>query len=211
MGDAAPSPDAEADRSVFLASLPPLALPAGLPEEDAVHVETHLRGPGVGPMAPELQAQVDCLRRAVRRQDPGGCARHAAWMTDQRLTCFLVARKFSRDAAASLLASTLAWRDVRNPTWVCDDPTAARSVAFERENATGKIRVPGVDRWGRAVLCFDNSCQNTNDRTGQMEFLAYSLALCGRTHRPGRDKLVVVMNLEKFSYVERGRCSCSCY
>ena len=100
-------------------------------------------------------------------------------------------------------------------------------AVFAHESATGKIYVPGFDRWGRPMCVFNNGCQNTRDVDKQMEFLAWSLNLCvrmmGRQDSAGAtavDKYVVFMHLGNFTLMsapgmkatrETIRMLCNCF
>jgi hypothetical protein len=100
-------------------------------------------------------------------------------------------------------------------------------AVFAHESATGKIYVPGFDRWGRPLCVFNNGCQNTRDVDKQMEFLAWSLNLCVRmmgcqdaAGATAVDKYVVFMHLGNFTLMsapgmkatrETIRMLCNCF
>lgn len=70
---------------------------------------------------------------------------------------------------------------------------------MKKESETGKIYISGVDKWGRPVVIFDNSVQNTNCTTDQLNFLSWNLEYACRMMPLTVDKYVVFMNLEMFS------------
>ena len=148
---------------------------------------------------------------------------------ESNLVRFLIAREWDVSAAQSLLLEALAWRAVRpvhrwfvaGPTFgdatdTCDDESAAehatcaeKAELFRRHASLGKIRVPGVDIHGRALLVrkgcmripeqliimyvdfqtlllytskvLDSSRENISDPAEQMAFLGWNLELCKRT------------------------------
>ena len=71
---------------------------------------------------------------------------------------------------------------------------------LENENKTGKIYLAGFDVWQRMVVIFDNSVQNTTNPSDHVDILAFNLELAIRSLPPGRDKYVVFMHLDKFSW-----------
>jgi len=88
-------------------------------------------------------------------------------------------------------------RELRQPSLI--DTLAGWEQKLSRESETGKIYVPGHDKWGRSVVIFDNSVQNTSNVDGQMTFLAWSLEYAFRFMKPEVDKYLVFMHMENFS------------
>jgi hypothetical protein len=72
-----------------------------------------------------------------------------------------------------------------------------RASEFEEECQTGKIFRPGIDRWGRPLMCFNNNCQNTPDSEAHMMFLAWNNEECQKTTGVhGASKYCLFINLE---------------
>ena len=96
--------------------------------------------------------------------------------------------------AAALLKQALAWRRKRKPH-VID------YAEVEKESRTGKLRVaPALDRWGRPVVVFDNSVQNTKDPAAQLRCLAFVLEhALRRVDGTAASKYVIFMHLNDFS------------
>ena len=122
---------------------------------------------------------------------------------DGTLRRFLTARENDVVKAKKLLQQAVDWREEREP-FVHD------YAELEREGRTGKVRVAeDVDRWGRSVVVFDNTVQNTKDDEANMRFLAFNLEHALRkmqlpTYATGgsggvSEKYVVFMRLEDFS------------
>jgi hypothetical protein len=51
------------------------------------------------------------------------------------------------------------------------------------QGQTGKIYNAGTDRWGRPVVIFNNSVNNSNDPRAQMRYLAFNLETALRKAR----------------------------
>jgi hypothetical protein len=71
---------------------------------------------------------------------------------------------------------------------------------FFKEGETGKVRVPGNDRWGRPVVVLDNTVENTKGADDQMCFLAWNLELAMKTMDPSVDKYCCFIHLNEFSF-----------
>ena len=161
--------------------------------------QVHVNG-SLGDDGPENRAKISELRSLLlenplfREHDAKG------FCTEHTLRRFLIARNWNVEIAAQLLEGCLMWRTKRQPYWVLSEPESAISKEFEHESVTGKIQVPGTDRWGRAVLIFDNSVQNTTGHDAQMRFLAWNMELCYRTMQGGSDKICLFMHLNNFSF-----------
>ena len=140
----------------------------------------------------ELERSVELLPEAQDCQD---------YLSDGVFVNFLIARDWDHAKALRMIQSALQWR-VRRPCqrWHLAGPRgdAERTGMFEQAGNTGKIRVPGVDRFGRAVMVFDNSRENVNDADVMIEFLAYNMDLCRRTallDDRNADKIMLFMHL----------------
>ena len=107
---------------------------------------------------------------------------------------FLTARDDNVAKAKALLLDALAWRRRRRPH-VID------YAEMERESRTGKLRVAeSLDRWGRPVVVFDNTVQNTKDSAAQLRCLAFVLEHALRRVDGTRvSKYVIFMHLSDFS------------
>ena len=107
---------------------------------------------------------------------------------------FLTARDDDVAKAKALLLNALEWRARRRPHVV-------DYAEIEAESRTGKLRVaPSLDRWGRPVVVFDNSVQNTKESGGQLRCLAFVLEHALRRVDGRRaSKYVIFMHLSDFS------------
>lgn len=106
---------------------------------------------------------------------------------------FLTARDNDVNKAAKLLTQALEWRASRRPH-VHD------YSELELEARTGKVRVATEpDRWGRPIVIFDNTVQNTKDADANMRFLAFNLEHALRRAKPPVEKYVIFMHLSDFS------------
>ena len=149
-----------------------------------LHVST-ARLPGEEGLIAELRKQA-FDSACVRGEDD------AAFYTDDSLRRFLVARNGDVGRALDMLETTLEWRRRRAPHL-----TRCRDV--EHESLTGKIYMPGYDRFGRPLVVFDNTVQNTQDTEGNMVFLAWALEFSLRHAPPGIEKHCIFINLHDFS------------
>ena len=119
--------------------------------------------------------------------------RHEQFLSDATVLRFLRARKMVVKDAGEMLVGCLQWRERRSINDL-------RAAMFEHECATGKIFRPGLDRWGRPFMCFNNHVQNTDDSEAHMTFLAWSMEECERsTGTNGAAKYSLFVNLEEFS------------
>lgn len=144
----------------------------------------------------EQTEKINKLREIVAKN--ANYAEHEAWVTNQTLQRFLIARNYDIDAAAKLMATALEWRTKRKPQLM--DQKEGWNAYFSRESETGKIYCPGPDRWGRSVLIFDNTVQNTPHVDDHMNFLAWNLEFAIKQMPPTVDKYCVFMHLENFSF-----------
>ena len=116
----------------------------------------------------------------------------------QILMHFLVGKSFDMVASYKLIMESLEWRIAKGLDLIEEEPRWDKFM--ENEIQTGKIYNPGVDKWGRQVVIFDNSVQNTKSASDQMKFLAWSLNFAVREMEGGPcDKYVIFMHLTNFS------------
>ena len=89
------------------------------------------------------------------------------FLCESTLMRFLIARNFSVDKAYEMLIGAIKWRRSRDMD-NCIKSYATDADAFRalivNEGLTGKIYLPGRDKYGRQVVIFDNSIQNTRGR-----------------------------------------------
>ena len=120
------------------------------------------------------------------------------WCTDQQLQRFLIARQYEVKSSYDLMVAALNWRNCRVPPQGIESlPNWETKMSHESE--TGKIYVPGKDKYGRPVIVFDNSVQNTTSIDDQLSFVSFNFEYACRMMEPKVDKYVVFMNLEIFS------------
>jgi hypothetical protein len=158
-------------------------------------VDVHLKT-AVPTSVEERTALVD-LRDALEQGKSEHYVYNRAWCTDAQLVRFLVARNYKVDKALALTLSACEWRAKRKPGEI--ETHAGWEEEMKTEAATGKIYVPGFDKWDRPVIIFDNTVQNTTDENAHIRFLAWSLELGTRMMGPDVDKYVIFINLKEFS------------
>lgn len=140
------------------------------------------------------------------------------WCTEHTITLFLIARNYDVQAAYTMMMFAGSWRNMRQahlvelqPNWV---------TKMSKESETGKIWCPGSDQWGRPVVIFDNTVQNTNSVDDQMLFLAWCLEFAIKDMPEHTDKYVVFMHLRDFSFFntppfastkETAQMLCNCF
>jgi len=162
--------------------------------------ETHISGIAMHrPFSTDVIVAIKALRGCLDSETRALIRRHSVWCTEETLVRFLIARDWHAEAAAKLLKEALRWRDIRKPDWILSDPSSDIARRFAKEAETGKIRVTGMDRYGRAVMVFDNSAENTTDDDWHMNFVAWNTMLATRTMAPARDKICLVLQLDRFS------------
>jgi hypothetical protein len=122
---------------------------------------------------------------------------HLDWINDKQIFRFLTARNFDRNAALDLSIEALKWREHRQPSRVHLMPNWEEKM--KKENETGKIYIPGLDKWHRPILVFDNTVQNNNSVDAQMLFLGWYLELAAKFMNDNADKYLVFIHLEHFS------------
>lgn len=165
-----------------------------------IHIQTDV-------MAPSNRGKLEELR-ALTKTNPLTSGKYESFVTDDQLHRFLVAKslkgEFRVQISYNLLVEALKWRDLKQV-----DSLDTRIDEMEREGCTGKIYLPGYDRWERPILVFDNTAQNTSGMDGQLRYLAWSLDLAIRSMQEHVDKYVVFINLEHFSVFTCPSMPCS--
>ena len=120
------------------------------------------------------------------------------WATDEQLHRCLIAKQFNMKIAFNLCIEALKWRQKRTPHLI--ETKENWQAPFSKECETGKIYYPGFDRWGRPLVCFDNSAQNTSNVDDQMLYLGWLLNLSCREMPENVDKYTIFMHLTTFSF-----------
>ena len=122
------------------------------------------------------------------------------WCDDLCLLRFLIARNFDLIKSFEMIHGAIKWRIERKPHHIEVDKDDNWKEKMLNENKTGKIYVAGQDKWGRPIVIFDNSVQNTTDTEGQLYFLAWNLETAIKFMPKNKtDKYVIFMHLENFS------------
>jgi hypothetical protein len=143
----------------------------------------------------ESSAHIAALRAMLAENEL--YLKHRSWANDAELLRFLIARNFNRKASYDMIMSALAWRDMRKPEEIMLAPNWKESLGKELE--TGKMYINGNDKWGRSILVFDNTVQNTSDPDGQLRGLAWNLESAIALLEPTTDKYVVFIHLSNIS------------
>lgn len=141
--------------------------------------------------------QIAELRAKLVEEQNDLLLEHQDWANDTQLLRFLIARNFNLKASFELITEALKWRSLRQPARV--EQTVNWEERMSKESETGKISLPGLDKWGRSVVIFNNTVQNTDSVDDQMTFLAWNLELATRLNQPYADKYLVFMHLNNFS------------
>eukprot|EP00292_Cryptomonas_paramecium_P011547 CAMPEP_0113717492 /NCGR_PEP_ID=MMETSP0038_2-20120614/34566_1 /TAXON_ID=2898 /ORGANISM="Cryptomonas paramecium" /LENGTH=311 /DNA_ID=CAMNT_0000645313 /DNA_START=83 /DNA_END=1015 /DNA_ORIENTATION=+ /assembly_acc=CAM_ASM_000170 len=121
----------------------------------------------------------------------------ATWCTDTNLVRFLHARGYKVEQSLKLIIEALEWRATRRPDLI--DKLPENEELLSKESSTGKLYCAGSDRWGRPVVIFNNTVENSNDSEGRMLLLAWNLEFACKMMPTGVDKFVAFVHLEKFS------------
>ena len=121
------------------------------------------------------------------------------WCDDYCLLRFLIARSYDINKSYEMINGAIKWRIERKPHHIEVVKDSFWKERMHHENKTGKIYIPGHDKWGRPIVIFDNSVQNTVDSEGQLYFLAWNLETAIKFMPKHTDKYVVFMHLENFS------------
>jgi hypothetical protein len=138
----------------------------------------------------ELRLKLDDVHLALEYKD---------WLTDGTLKRFLIARQFNVKASFDLLVSALEWRKTRVPVNGIES-LPGWEEKMSKESETGKIYIPGFDKWNRPVVVFDNTVQNTTSVDDQLTFLAWNLEYACKLMSSDVDKYTVFMHLNNFSF-----------
>ena len=140
--------------------------------------------------------------------------KHREFCSDENLNRFLIAKARGSPevpnmfASYQLLVAAIEWREKKDIDGIELRNDWREEMSLEGE--TGKIYIPGFDRYHRPLVVFDNTVQNTNNMEGQMKFLAWNLNLACRMMDPQEvDKYTIFMNLEKFSIFSCPSMACS--
>ena len=140
---------------------------SGPPFDASIHLRTRTPGPKEQDLINQFRVQLKA-----------SCKNYVAfesWLTDETLHRFLIARQYSVVKAVKLIESALVWREKRNPNRFLPRPGPKFEALFEVEMTTGKMYIAGFDRWGRTVIVFNNTVQNTTSHNDQMDFLSWLL------------------------------------
>jgi hypothetical protein len=166
---------------------------SGPPYDASIHLRT--RTPG-----PKEQDLINQFRVQLKASSKNYVA-FESWLTDETLHRFLIARQYSVVKAVKLIESALVWREKRNPNRFLPRPGPKFEALFEVEMTTGKMYIAGFDRWGRTVIVFNNTVQNTTSHNDQMDYLSWLLetAILLSAAR-SVDKYVIFMHLDSFSF-----------
>jgi hypothetical protein len=169
----------------------PSIAPMACPFEPTVH----LHSPQV---TPEIATTIATLRSSLADEEVYQKYLDS-WCSDAQLHRFLIARNYDIPKTREMLLSALNWRLNRVPVAGVESlPGWEEKMSLEGE--TGKIYIPGFDKYNRPVLVFDNTVQNTSNTDNQLAFLAWYLEYACRLMPAGRDKYVIFMHLENFSF-----------
>lgn len=154
--------------------------------------ETHLCSP-----EPDEKALLEIfeLRELLRQKED---LFDEEWATDEQLHRCLIAKQFNKEVALNLAKEALKWRKKRAPHLI--EKTDGWQNIFDKEAETGKIYSPGLDKWQRPVVVFDNGAANTSDIDNQMLFLGWVLNFACREMPKNIDKYNIFMHLESFSF-----------
>ena len=104
----------------------------------------------------------------------------------------LRARNFNINNSVVLAQQTAEFFSVEKPFGIGPEE-------MEKEAATGKVRLGGIDRHHRPVVVLDNTVENTTEQSGQMRFLLFNMEYSILHMKPPVEKQVVFINLEAFS------------
>ena len=169
---------------------------------------THIRSD----IVPDASQNLQKLRQMVSTRKPSLYNKYKdTYVNNMELNRFLVAKssvskkgenagavEYNFEASCKLMCNALEWRDKKQLDFI--ESGREWQKEMEREGCTGKIYIPGHDKYGRPVIVFDDGAQNTDDMNGQLRYLAWCLNLACRFMNPSEvDKYVVFINLEKFS------------
>lgn len=121
------------------------------------------------------------------------------WANELQLQRFLIARNYNIEAAYKLITDALTWREKRKPHEILANMDEWNEK-LSKENETGKIYCPGMDRWGRSIVVFHNEVQNTKSSEDHMNFLAWNLEFASSLLNESiSDKYIIFCNVMDFS------------
>lgn len=133
------------------------------------------------------------------------------YCTNHQLLLFLTARNFNVDDAHAMMVEALDWRAFRKPNeYMC---SSHWKEELNKETETGKLYIPGQsalisdlklcahlsfvitgkDQWGRPLLIFDNSVQNTSCPDAHMRLLSWGLEFAVKMMPDTVDKYMIFM------------------
>jgi len=99
------------------------------------------------------------------------------WCTDNCILRFLIARNYDILKSYDMINGAMKWRSERKPHEIDIEKHEKWDKTIRNEGKTGKIYIPGEDKWGRPVVIFDNSVQNTTNGDNQLNFLGMKAIL----------------------------------
>eukprot|EP01039_Chlorochromonas_danica_P006529 gene6529-7202_t len=147
----------------------------------------------------EQQEKIKAFREALEKHPQAELYReNLEWVDDKQLQRFLIARNYNLQASLDMIVHALQWRSKRRPHEI--DSKEGWEAKISKEGETGKIYVPGYDKWKRPVVVMDNGAQNTSNLDDQMNFLAWNLEFCTRLMPSTVDKYCAFVHLETFSF-----------
>jgi hypothetical protein len=93
------------------------------------------------------------------------------WCTENCILRFLIARNYDITKSYDMINGAMRWRMDRKPHEIDIEMYENWEKTMRNEGKTGKIYIPGNDKWGRPIVIFDNSVQNTTNGDNQLNFL----------------------------------------
>ena len=186
-------------------------------EDDSQDTEGQVRPPGLGPSIwqsrenhvtgpPVDEEMEDCIQVLKKRMEmePGFGADEAEFCTkknQQVLHQFLRARNSHMDKSQKMLVNALKWRRQRLAGWglLNKSRIVQNAEDLKTEAETGKVYHPGLDKWGRPILVFDNHVENTWKQDQNMKFLCWNMERAIRLMPQGVEKFTIFIRLEDFS------------
>jgi hypothetical protein len=153
----------------------------------------------------DVRKQVDELRAILASSaSPSSPSEEAIyrqyedWCTDEQLHRFLIARQYHVRNAFEMIIAALKWRLKRIPADGVEslDGWEAR---MSKEGETGKMYIPGLDKYRRPIIVADDSAQNTVDEDGRLSFVAWYMEYACRLMDSDVDKFVTFIHFENFS------------
>jgi hypothetical protein len=162
--------------------------------------EHHVTGP---PIDEEMARSMQLLKESLETE-PGYGADEAGFCTQKNMQVlhqFLRARNSSQEKSQKMLSNALKWRRQRLAGWGLLDKGKIVQNANELkgEAETGKVYQPGLDKWRRPILVFDNHVENTWKQDMNMKFLCWNMERAIRLMPEGVEKFTIFIRLENFS------------